>query len=402
MDTSKITRLEEEQIKAFQDTLSKLQQWETFKKDYEILEDRLKTLPDKVTHQVMVPFGPMAFMPGQLVHTNEINVLLGDDWFVERSAKQACGIVQRRINHVQGMIKDLQKQKELLEARLGFTADFKAESSQGEGVVDIREEYDAEKEAKWRDERQKKRKAATMSQATPRNINVDHKPSTAKNETPVEAKPSGSVKKEQKKGDGEEKTAKQKRMEEMEAALFARLDALEKQEEEFDELAMLSDFDENEDYDEDDDDSDDEDDTPVGDTKKKRVQWKDSSQGEERQDLTKITFQHSKLTTTEAHQSSETDAEKPGQGVIQSPRDLYNLVQTSKDGEKSSSAVRSILKKQSSYGELVFTGSVVERIPVPSTESSKVLPKSSLLEPSNQPPATKRVSKFKAARQAKR
>ena len=39
----------------------------------------------------------MAFMPGQLVHTNEILVLLGDNWFVERSAKQAAHIVDRRM-----------------------------------------------------------------------------------------------------------------------------------------------------------------------------------------------------------------------------------------------------------------------------------------------------------------
>ena len=36
-------------------------------------------------------------MPGQLIHTNEILVLLGDNWFAERSAKQAGEIVERRI-----------------------------------------------------------------------------------------------------------------------------------------------------------------------------------------------------------------------------------------------------------------------------------------------------------------
>ena len=46
-------------------------------------------------HQV--PFGSVAFMPGKLIHTNEILVLLGDNWFVERSAAQAQQIVQRRI-----------------------------------------------------------------------------------------------------------------------------------------------------------------------------------------------------------------------------------------------------------------------------------------------------------------
>ena len=44
-----------------------------------------------------VPFGKKAFMPGQLIHTNEILVLLGDNWFAERSAKQAGDIVERRI-----------------------------------------------------------------------------------------------------------------------------------------------------------------------------------------------------------------------------------------------------------------------------------------------------------------
>ena len=37
-------------------------------------------------------------MPGQLVHTNEVLVLLGDNWFAERSAKQAAEIVDRRMN----------------------------------------------------------------------------------------------------------------------------------------------------------------------------------------------------------------------------------------------------------------------------------------------------------------
>lgn len=44
-----------------------------------------------------VPFGKLAFMPGKLVHSNEVLVLLGDDYFAWRSAAQAGEIVQRRI-----------------------------------------------------------------------------------------------------------------------------------------------------------------------------------------------------------------------------------------------------------------------------------------------------------------
>ena len=45
---------------------------------------------------VQVPLGSVAFMPGKLVHTNEITVLLGDNWFAERSASQAVEIVAGR------------------------------------------------------------------------------------------------------------------------------------------------------------------------------------------------------------------------------------------------------------------------------------------------------------------
>lgn len=44
-----------------------------------------------------IPFSKLAFFPGKLIHTNEVLVLLGDNWFVERSAKQACQIIDRRV-----------------------------------------------------------------------------------------------------------------------------------------------------------------------------------------------------------------------------------------------------------------------------------------------------------------
>lgn len=46
---------------------------------------------------IQVPFGPLAFMPGHLIHTNEILVLLGDNWFAEMSAVQACDVIDRRL-----------------------------------------------------------------------------------------------------------------------------------------------------------------------------------------------------------------------------------------------------------------------------------------------------------------
>ena len=45
---------------------------------------------------MQVPFGKFAYMPGQIYDTNEIMVLLGDNWFVKRSVKQALEIAERR------------------------------------------------------------------------------------------------------------------------------------------------------------------------------------------------------------------------------------------------------------------------------------------------------------------
>ena len=42
------------------------------------LQRLLKTLPDCIKHPVMVPFGPVAFFSGHLIHTNECLVDIGN------------------------------------------------------------------------------------------------------------------------------------------------------------------------------------------------------------------------------------------------------------------------------------------------------------------------------------
>ncbi|VDI71729.1 unconventional prefoldin RPB5 interactor 1 [Mytilus galloprovincialis] len=152
MDRQNLERLKQEQEIALEETNANINQWEKFRTDYKALKTRLKTLPDKVTHDVMVPFGPLAFMPGKLVHTNEILVLLGENWFVERSAKQACGIIDRRAKSIHKEIENLHKQKELLQPRLDAV---KGQFSKETDTFDIVEEYNEEKEKKWKAQHKK-------------------------------------------------------------------------------------------------------------------------------------------------------------------------------------------------------------------------------------------------------
>ena len=79
--------------------LAGFQVWQRHLDDYTALKETLATISDNVVHSpAMVPLGKKAYMEGKLVHTNEITVLLGDNWFAERSALQAGDVAQRRID----------------------------------------------------------------------------------------------------------------------------------------------------------------------------------------------------------------------------------------------------------------------------------------------------------------
>ncbi|CAG0895548.1 unnamed protein product [Darwinula stevensoni] len=124
-----------------------LSDWRKSKQDYETLKSLLEKLPQKVHHEVMVPLGKKAFMPGRLIHTNEILVLLGDNWFATRSAQQAVEIVSRRIKMCDDMLEKLEKEKGLYQSWKEHTSQM----SQNAGM-EIMEPYDEEQECNWRKE----------------------------------------------------------------------------------------------------------------------------------------------------------------------------------------------------------------------------------------------------------
>uniref|UniRef100_A0A3B5KWI8 Protein phosphatase 1 regulatory subunit 19 n=1 Tax=Xiphophorus couchianus TaxID=32473 RepID=A0A3B5KWI8_9TELE len=112
-----------------EDCESRIQHWKKILADYEALDDRLRTLPDQLCYDIMVPFGPLAFMPGKLVHTNEVTVLLGDNWFAKCSTKQAQKIVEHRMKHVGNQLDDVTKTMKNFEARVGFAKDLESMSA---------------------------------------------------------------------------------------------------------------------------------------------------------------------------------------------------------------------------------------------------------------------------------
>ncbi|KAL1918486.1 uncharacterized protein VTP21DRAFT_3146 [Calcarisporiella thermophila] len=121
---------------------------------YQSLKALLSDLPSKTSHQVMVPLGKCAFVPGKLIHTNEVMVRLGEEYFAERSASQACDIIDRRLNDTQEQIENLRKNVEEIKIKLEVAPGAATKSGtftrgtneEGLPIVEIMEEYHSDEE----------------------------------------------------------------------------------------------------------------------------------------------------------------------------------------------------------------------------------------------------------------
>ncbi|XP_063336141.1 unconventional prefoldin RPB5 interactor 1 [Pelmatolapia mariae] len=214
-----VIRLREEHEKVVKDCESRIQHWKKVSGDYEALNDRLKTLPDQLSYDIMVPFGPLAFMPGKLVHTNEVTVLLGDNWFAKCSSKQAQKIVDHRMKYVKNELDGLSKTIKNFEARVGFAKNLETISASKGDYVDIREEV-----------------GNNDSVVTKGKQRIAHKPNSKPKQDVV-----FDFKEEDEENEEESRDSRSKKCILTEEELWARLNELEKLEELQDEQDKLSD-----------------------------------------------------------------------------------------------------------------------------------------------------------------
>lgn len=91
---------------------ARLDELEAKRLRYEALGRKLFTLPHKLRHPGLIPVGPRLYLPGELINTNRLTVLLGscndEAYFAERSAFQAQGIVQRRLALIDEKAKEVE------------------------------------------------------------------------------------------------------------------------------------------------------------------------------------------------------------------------------------------------------------------------------------------------------
>ncbi|KAJ1560304.1 uri1, prefoldin-like chaperone, partial [Cladochytrium tenue] len=120
--------------------------------EYRRLDKFLEDAPRQLTRDVRVPVGGrLAFMQGKLIHTNEILVSLGDNWFIECSAAHARDVVARRLQFAQEMvaaketeINDLKLRRKLSATAGGDATDVDGDAVNEEGLkfVEINEAVD--------------------------------------------------------------------------------------------------------------------------------------------------------------------------------------------------------------------------------------------------------------------
>ncbi|EOY25489.1 Prefoldin chaperone subunit family protein, putative isoform 1 [Theobroma cacao] len=124
------------------DKQNEMNQLRGFIADNTSLINLVQKLPDELHHDIMVPFGKAAFLPGRLIHTNEFLVLLGESYYAERTAKQAAEILKRRGKSLESKVDSLKAVMQDLKAEASFFDSTASEAA--EGLVEIREEYEDE------------------------------------------------------------------------------------------------------------------------------------------------------------------------------------------------------------------------------------------------------------------
>ena len=122
-----------------------LAQLRRFDDEYADVHRVVRELPEKTSHDIMVPFTDVAFFPGRLIHTNELTILLGSDLYAERSASQTLEIIERRREMLREKISGADAGVDAMGARLGAldavaAADGEGASTSGGGAFATRQE----------------------------------------------------------------------------------------------------------------------------------------------------------------------------------------------------------------------------------------------------------------------
>ncbi|KAJ3438221.1 RNA polymerase ii subunit 5-mediating protein nnx3 [Anaeramoeba flamelloides] len=101
------------------------------------LYEKINTLPNTTHESAYVPFGDMAYFQGEIVHTNEFMVLLGDNYFAKLSAHESLPILQRQTKRIQEGIDKYEEELGNLDERIQVFQKMIDEQEEQQEFVDI-------------------------------------------------------------------------------------------------------------------------------------------------------------------------------------------------------------------------------------------------------------------------
>lgn len=99
--------------KALQKNEEETQRWKTYLKENETAIENMNMFGKRLTVDVMVPVGKKAFMPGYLMHTNEVLVGHYQGYFSKCTSHKAKEICELRIKMAKEHLKKLETEAEL-------------------------------------------------------------------------------------------------------------------------------------------------------------------------------------------------------------------------------------------------------------------------------------------------
>lgn len=133
-----LNRLVEKQNEEIESISEKIRLWTSYRDDYKSLKKLINTMQDKVRYPYRIPIAgsKLAFIEGHIIHTNELTVLLGFNYFALRSAKQARQIIDRRLMDVDNRLKESQEAKRRIEDWLNKATEFKREKEEFVEIIE--------------------------------------------------------------------------------------------------------------------------------------------------------------------------------------------------------------------------------------------------------------------------
>uniref|UniRef100_A0A1B0B699 DUF3835 domain-containing protein n=1 Tax=Glossina palpalis gambiensis TaxID=67801 RepID=A0A1B0B699_9MUSC len=151
---------------ALEKNAEETEKWKNYLEETKVGIENLKKFIKHLDVDVMVPLGTKAFMPGKLIHTNEILVSHYQGYFSKCSTNKAREICELRIENAKEHLKKLEVEAELWQNKL--------QKPYEDGVLavgekrDIIEDYDEQKEEVWRRQHREKIRQAKLKEKTER------------------------------------------------------------------------------------------------------------------------------------------------------------------------------------------------------------------------------------------